>query len=123
MMATVINLMTDRRYTGQEIEVDLSKLGRPSDVRSPASGILPDVEMGEPDPRPLVDLDLRLLVAACMAAEPRLRPTLAELENWVSAAVAGNSPASYSWLPSGAQDETDNVIRDIVRACIIEADT
>ena len=123
MMATIINLMTDRRYTGEEIEVDLSKLGRPSDVRTPASGILSDVEMGEPDPHPRVDHDLRLLVAACMAGDPRLRPTLAELENWASTAVAGNSPASYSRLPGGSRNETDNAIRDIIRACIIEADT
>lgn len=84
MMASVIGLMTDRKYTGEEIEVDLSPLNCQKTVISPASNLLEDVDMGTPDPFPLVDRDVKLIAAACMASDPEERPSLAELEAWVA---------------------------------------
>ncbi|RYO81300.1 hypothetical protein DL762_007209 [Monosporascus cannonballus] len=74
MMASVIILETDKRYMGEEIEVDLSQFGRPNNILSPASGILPDAGSRDMDPNldpcPHIDLGLRHIVAACMAEDP-----------------------------------------------------
>lgn len=125
-MATVITLQTDTRYTGQEIEVDLSVLpgpqghNRPTDVLSPASGILPDPDVDPlEDPCPHVNRDLRILVAACIASDPAQRPTLAELETWVFAEVQRNNPGAGG---GGNTADDDQSIRALVKACAIDGD-
>ncbi|KAI1873045.1 uncharacterized protein JN550_003298 [Neoarthrinium moseri] len=124
MMATVITMNTDSKYGAADIEVDLSKLGRPIDTLCPAAGILPDPE-ARPiiDPCPHVDPDLRLVVAACMADEPQNRPTLAELENWVFSEVCNTYPAHYFRNPGGADYENDSTIQKMVQMCIFNAES
>ncbi|KAI2465731.1 hypothetical protein F4781DRAFT_408091 [Annulohypoxylon bovei var. microspora] len=116
MMASIIGLQTDRKYTGEEIEVDLSVLNGSDSVLSPASGILEDQDSGSPDPFPEVDLHLRLITAACMASEPGERPSLAELENWV---VNGVSYGESRY--GGSNWERDNTIRAVVQRYIFDA--
>ncbi|KAI1205326.1 uncharacterized protein F4807DRAFT_464804 [Annulohypoxylon truncatum] len=116
MMATIIGLQTDRKYTGEEIEVDLSALNRSEIVLSPASNLLEDRDMGTPDPFPQVDLHLRLITAACMASDPGERPSLAELENWV---VNGISYGADKY--GNITLERDNTIRKIVQQFIFNA--
>ncbi|KAK7754944.1 hypothetical protein SLS62_003028 [Diatrype stigma] len=121
MMATVITLQTDTRYTGQEIEVDLSMLpghSRPTDVLSPASGILPDPDVDPRDPCPRVNRNLRVIVAACIASDPAQRPTLAELETWVYGQVRRSSPGGGA----GDAANNDQSIRALVKACAIDGD-
>ncbi|RYP73351.1 hypothetical protein DL770_007801 [Monosporascus sp. CRB-9-2] len=125
MMASVVLLETDKRYTGEEIEVDLSQFGRSNDVLSPASGILPDAgsrEMDQSlDPCPHIDLDLRHIVASCMAEDPKQRPTLAELEEWVYTRVCNDYPVRYGAMPRGMGWEMDKTIQTIVKAGTFDA--
>ncbi|RYP66623.1 hypothetical protein DL771_007692 [Monosporascus sp. 5C6A] len=125
MMASVVTLETDKRYTGEEIEVDLSQFGRPNDVLSPASGILPDAGSRDMDPSldpcPHVDLDLRHIVAACVAEDPQHRPTLAELEEWVYTHVCNDYPIRYRVMPRGMDWEMDETIQQIVKAGTVDA--
>ncbi|RYP70725.1 hypothetical protein DL769_004875 [Monosporascus sp. CRB-8-3] len=125
MMASVIILETDKRYTGEEIEVDLTQFGRPNDVLSPASGILPDAGNRDIDPSldpcPHIDLDLRHIVAACMAEDPNQRPTLAELEEWVYSHVRNDYPARYGAMQRGMDWEMDETIQNIVKASTFDA--
>ena len=81
------------------------------------------LEAGEMDPRPFIDPYLRLIVAACMASNPKQRPTLAQLEGWVYTAIHEFTPANYGHLPGGAVKETDESIREIVTGCILNAQT
>ncbi|RYP04276.1 hypothetical protein DL764_004539 [Monosporascus ibericus] len=126
MMASVIILETDKRYTGEEIEIDLSQFGRSNDVLSPASGILPDAGSRDMDPSldpcPHIDLDLRHIVAACMAEDPKQRPTLTELEEWVYTHVCNDYPVRYGAMPRGMDWETDETIQTIVRAGTFDAE-
>ncbi|KAI1390340.1 kinase-like domain-containing protein [Hypoxylon trugodes] len=121
MMASVIGLQTDRKYSGEEMEVDLSELGRADDVLSPAAGILEDFDNGTPDPYPLVDKDLRLVLAACLAVDYRDRPTLEELERWAGAKILNTDPNQYAHINRGREQETDERIHAIVQACIFDA--
>ncbi|KAI0126387.1 hypothetical protein BJ170DRAFT_723817 [Xylariales sp. AK1849] len=134
MMATLIHLQVDSKYRGEEMEVDLSRLGRPQDAISPASGILSPAQARDgnspplapgattSDPCPHTDLDLRFIIAACMAEDPNHRPTLTELENWAFSQVRNTKPADYGAMPSGAYLESDEMIRKIVQNCIFEPD-
>ncbi|KAI1101466.1 hypothetical protein F4804DRAFT_315828 [Jackrogersella minutella] len=121
MMATLIMLDTDKMYTGEEIELDLSRLNLSSSVLTPASGILEDIEMGTPDPFPNVDLNLRFIVAGCMASNPEDRPRLAELENWAVNGITRNTPDKYAHLSGGIEWETDATIHRLLRRCIFDA--
>ncbi|KAI1802413.1 kinase-like domain-containing protein [Daldinia bambusicola] len=121
MMASIFTLQTDSKYTGAEIEVDLSKLGYPSDTLSPAAGILGDPDNAEPDPLPHIDRDMRLIVAACMASEPQDRPSLADLEQWVYNEVNNTHPAYYGANPGGARWEENITISEILQECIFNA--
>ncbi|RYP10776.1 hypothetical protein DL765_007987 [Monosporascus sp. GIB2] len=125
IMASVIILEIDKRYTGGEIEVDLSQFGRPNNVLSPASGILPDAGNGDMDlsldPCPHIDLDLRHIVAACMAEDPNQRPTLAELEKWVYTHVCNDYPVRYGAMPRGMDWEMDETIQNLVKAFTFDA--
>ncbi|KAI1465828.1 uncharacterized protein F4812DRAFT_461517 [Daldinia caldariorum] len=115
MMASIFALQTDLKYTGAEVEVDLSKLGYPSYTLSPAAGILGDPDNAEADPLPHIDRDMRLIVAACMASDPRDRPTLADLERWVYSEVSNTYPAYYGANPGGATWEENATIRHILQ--------
>ncbi|KAI0850380.1 hypothetical protein F5Y00DRAFT_260678 [Daldinia vernicosa] len=121
MMADVLTLQTDSKYTGAEIEVDLSRLGYSSAVLSPASGILGDPEYGDPDPLPYIDRDMRLIIAACMASDPQDRPKIVDLERWVYSEVSNTQPAYYGTNPGGATWESNETIYDIVQKCIFNA--
>ncbi|KAI1417337.1 kinase-like domain-containing protein [Hypoxylon sp. FL1857] len=118
LMAGIISLETNKKYSGGEIEVDLSRFGYMDLVLSPAAGILGDREVGEPDPYPYVDGDLRYIISACMATEPTDRPSLAQLEEWATEKVYKGQPTDYlndvAW-------ETDQNIRTIVQNCIFNA--
>ncbi|KAI1454256.1 kinase-like domain-containing protein [Annulohypoxylon moriforme] len=116
MMATLIGMQTDRKYTGEEMEVDLSTLNRGEAVLSPASNLLEDVDMGTPDPFPQVNLQLRLIVAACMASDPNDRPSLAELENWILSGASGGA-SNYN----NVRFERDTTIQTIVQRFIFDA--
>ncbi|KAI1086186.1 hypothetical protein F5B19DRAFT_480146 [Rostrohypoxylon terebratum] len=116
MMASVIGLRTTHKYTGDEIEVDLSPLNHHKTVVAPASNLLEDVDMGTPDPFPQVDRDIRLITAACMASDPKERPSLAELEGWVAERLlyGANKYGNVVF-------ERDDNVRSIVRILIFEA--
>ncbi|OTA53665.1 hypothetical protein K449DRAFT_439863 [Hypoxylon sp. EC38] len=121
MMASVIGLQTHRKYTGEEIEVNLSELGRHKSIVSPASRILGHHELGEPDPYPDVEWRLRLIVAACMASDPGDRPSLGDLEGWVSYRVHTGTAEDYADVQGGRNWERDESIREIVQYCIFNA--
>ncbi|KAI2618400.1 kinase-like domain-containing protein [Hypoxylon sp. NC1633] len=121
MMATMIRLQTDSKYTGEEIQVNLTRIRRQEQILSPASGILEDEELGYPDPCPTVDHDLRLLVAACMASEPNDRPSLAELEKWVVHFARNRSHGFYAYMPDGGASESDDQISRVMQHCLYNA--
>ncbi|KAI1267110.1 hypothetical protein F5Y18DRAFT_444077 [Xylariaceae sp. FL1019] len=82
LMATVMCALTDRRYSGEEIVLDLSDMELDEELETPASRLLPDPDARRPiDPLPDIDMDLRRVVAACIASTPEKRPTLRWLEN------------------------------------------
>ncbi|KAI0470008.1 kinase-like domain-containing protein [Xylariaceae sp. FL0804] len=123
IMATLIFLQTDSKWAAETIEVDLSRLRRASDVPSPARGLLAEWSMHpHADPCPHVDLDLRRVVAACMAEDAAVRPSLAELETWAYSEVCNTAPA-YFVADGGAAFESDDAIRRIVQLCIFDART
>ncbi|KAI1642266.1 kinase-like domain-containing protein [Daldinia loculata] len=121
MMAGVLTLQTDWKYTGAEIEVDLSRLGYSSVVLSPASGIFGNPEYDEPDPLPYIDRDMRLIIAACMASNPQDRPEIFDLERWIYSEVSNTQPAYYGINPGGATWESNETIYNIVQQCIFNA--
>ncbi|OTB11578.1 hypothetical protein K445DRAFT_213462 [Daldinia sp. EC12] len=121
MMASVLRLQTHSKYTGAEVEIDLSKLGYSPNTLSPAAGILGDPEYGEPDPLPHIDRDMRLIVAACMANEHRDRPSLVDLERWIYSEVSNTYPAYYGANPGGARWEDNTTIKEILQECILNA--
>ncbi|KAI0133441.1 kinase-like domain-containing protein [Hypoxylon sp. NC0597] len=121
MMATIVGLQTHRKYVGEEIEVDLTELGYDEKIVSPASRILGDDENDEPDPYPDVEWRLRLIIAACMASDPKDRPSLSELEHWVSDKVHNGTAKDYPTRPGGRDWETNESIREIIQRCIHDA--
>ncbi|KAI1758779.1 kinase-like domain-containing protein [Hypoxylon sp. FL1150] len=122
MMATMILLLVDSKYTGEEIEVDMTRLRRGRSVPTPASGILADEEMGIPDPCPDTEEALRLVVAGCMASNPADRPSLADLETWASRAVTKKDAAFYTNMPGGARREGTAAIAALVQKFMLDAD-
>ncbi|KAI1660301.1 kinase-like domain-containing protein [Daldinia decipiens] len=121
MMATILTLQTDWKYTGEDVQVDLSRLGYSSAVLSPASGILGGPEHDEPDPLPYIDRDMRLIIAACMASNPQDRPMMVDLERWVYSEVSNTQPAYYGINRGGAEWESNETICNIVQQCIFDA--
>ncbi|KAI1500374.1 hypothetical protein F5X99DRAFT_429488 [Biscogniauxia marginata] len=116
MMASLILLQTHAKYTGEPIEVDLSKVGRPAATETPASGFLPDITLSpNEDPCPQINFDLRCVIAACLASDPELRPTLEELETWAFSEVCKAYPGGATW-------ESDEMIEKIIQACIFDAE-
>ena len=120
-MAGVLTLLTERKYTGEEVEVDLSGFGLRSNVLSPASGILEDSLLGYPDPLPHIDLNLRLIIAACMATEPQDRPSLSQLSTWVYTYVSRTDAEYYNYNPGGTYFESDENIRSIIQRFVLDA--
>ncbi|OTB07671.1 hypothetical protein M426DRAFT_242319 [Hypoxylon sp. CI-4A] len=121
MMASIIQLRTHSKYTGEEVDVDLSSIGCYASILSPASGILGDYEYGDPDPYPSIDRDLRLTIAACIASEPRHRPSLADLEKWILYKVHYVVPEHYATAPGGVAWESNIIIRHIIQRCVFDA--
>ncbi|KAI0117445.1 hypothetical protein F4814DRAFT_459529 [Daldinia grandis] len=121
MMAGVLTLETESKYTGTEVEVGLNRLGYSSAVLSPSSGILGDPEYGEADPLPHIDRDMRLIIAACMASNPQERPKMVDLERWVYSEVSNTQPGYYGTNPGGAAWESNDTICDIMQQCIFNA--
>ncbi|KAI0150352.1 hypothetical protein GGR57DRAFT_504356 [Xylariaceae sp. FL1272] len=109
LMATIMCGLTDSRYSGEEIVVDLSDVGLHEELDTPASRILPDPDARHPiDPLPDIDMNLRRVVAACMALTPGKRPTLRWLEDWLTTALV--------LYPTSPEFESDESITNIVQS-------
>lgn len=86
-------------------------------IETHAFSILPPLG-GQQHPLPLLDPDLRDMIARCMAKQEGDRPTLPELLRVVENAVRTKRPATYA--PNDAR-ETDDAITEVVRKIIYDA--
>ncbi|EMR65004.1 hypothetical protein UCREL1_8013 [Eutypa lata UCREL1] len=106
----------------------------PRAAPAPAPSALPEITPAPPVPAvpapppanaqmpyPLLDAELRDLLARCMAQQPADRPSLPALLRTVQDAVSTRTAAWYSFPPPDDRRETADGIRDFVRRAVYDA--
>ncbi|KAI1209702.1 uncharacterized protein F4807DRAFT_467595 [Annulohypoxylon truncatum] len=76
-----------------------------------------------PGIRPDLDPDLRLLIQRCLAVDPLNRPRLEELNMIINNGYFGKTADHYGEAGQGNGLESDETLRRIVSAYILDADT